>query len=462
MTSDLQALLAAIVADPSDDVARLVYADCLEEHGNAARAAFVRLQIEAERHHPDSPARAELEHRAHALFAEHWVDWWGAVCAATGLLAPAPKPSGRLGKMARWVGLGTPPGTPYAVNPGSFWVVQTTLRAEPVNQGFVSANFWRGFPDSVLLSWQTNCRPDRLLRGWPSVAPIAHLRMSQPFGADWPAGPHLRGIRSLHLSGSCASDVLNLLTGPNAPAVEELTLMPYFDDAGEADAFADVLVALLNSPAAARLKSFHVQAQTVDAIAALAQAPQIASLSALGLDLTARLGPWIPVEDRLAILARSPHLSGLRELTVVGAVGGSLIDPSLKIGSKWPELRKLTLGLGDHYCDSLDAVELSMALEVLLSGDHFPALEELRVTGGVLLDRQVTDALVRSPLLKRLKHFALAVHGYDVAEVNCLRRLAQVVDLDRIETFALRCAGKFAAEAELRKHLGNRLRMIRW
>jgi uncharacterized protein (TIGR02996 family) len=57
MRSDLQALPAAIASDPSDDVARLVYADCPEEHGNAARAAFVRLQVEAERHHPDSGAR---------------------------------------------------------------------------------------------------------------------------------------------------------------------------------------------------------------------------------------------------------------------------------------------------------------------------------------------------------------------------------------------------------------------
>src|SRR5215216_2835440 len=79
MTSDLQALLAAVVADPSDDVARLVYADCLEESGNAPRAAFIRLQIEAERHHPYSNARAALDARARALFEQHWVEWWGEV-----------------------------------------------------------------------------------------------------------------------------------------------------------------------------------------------------------------------------------------------------------------------------------------------------------------------------------------------------------------------------------------------
>ena len=64
MTSDLQALLAEIVADPADDTARLVYADCLQENGNAPRAEFIRLQVEAERLHRDSNERAELERSA--------------------------------------------------------------------------------------------------------------------------------------------------------------------------------------------------------------------------------------------------------------------------------------------------------------------------------------------------------------------------------------------------------------
>src|SRR4051812_7692174 len=105
MTSDLQALLAAVVADPSDDVARLVYADCLEESGNAPRAAFIRLQIEAERHHLYSNARAALEARARALFTEHWVEWWGEVCAATGLEPPAPEPRGRMERLALRAGV---------------------------------------------------------------------------------------------------------------------------------------------------------------------------------------------------------------------------------------------------------------------------------------------------------------------------------------------------------------------
>ncbi len=45
---DWNALLAGIVAHPDADLARLVAADWLEEHGEGERAAFIRLQCERE------------------------------------------------------------------------------------------------------------------------------------------------------------------------------------------------------------------------------------------------------------------------------------------------------------------------------------------------------------------------------------------------------------------------------
>ena len=46
---DWPALMAAIVADPDDDTVRLAAADFLEEHGDADRAAFIRIQVELAR-----------------------------------------------------------------------------------------------------------------------------------------------------------------------------------------------------------------------------------------------------------------------------------------------------------------------------------------------------------------------------------------------------------------------------
>jgi uncharacterized protein (TIGR02996 family) len=54
--TDEEALLRAVCEEPDDDGPRLVYADWLEEHGNAARAEFIRLQCELAKLPPDPPA----------------------------------------------------------------------------------------------------------------------------------------------------------------------------------------------------------------------------------------------------------------------------------------------------------------------------------------------------------------------------------------------------------------------
>lgn len=44
-----EALLRAVLVNPADDLPRLVYADWLEENGQADRAAFIRCHVEEER-----------------------------------------------------------------------------------------------------------------------------------------------------------------------------------------------------------------------------------------------------------------------------------------------------------------------------------------------------------------------------------------------------------------------------
>jgi uncharacterized protein (TIGR02996 family) len=43
---DFLAFLRAIVAEPDEDLPRLAFADWLDEHGDAERAAFIRTQVE--------------------------------------------------------------------------------------------------------------------------------------------------------------------------------------------------------------------------------------------------------------------------------------------------------------------------------------------------------------------------------------------------------------------------------
>ena len=56
--TDRDAMLRAIAANPDDDTPRLIYADLLDELGgdaNAARARFIRLQIDT--HQPGDTDR---------------------------------------------------------------------------------------------------------------------------------------------------------------------------------------------------------------------------------------------------------------------------------------------------------------------------------------------------------------------------------------------------------------------
>jgi uncharacterized protein (TIGR02996 family) len=68
--TDGDALYRAILAHPDDDTARLVYADWLDENGEADRAEFIRVQIELTR----APTLT-LRLREKVLLALHGEEW---------------------------------------------------------------------------------------------------------------------------------------------------------------------------------------------------------------------------------------------------------------------------------------------------------------------------------------------------------------------------------------------------
>src|SRR4051794_12802549 len=74
---ELQALLQGCKDAPDEDVPRFVLADWLDEHGEADRAEFIRLQCRLA--HEDVPAGEEAvaEARAHALYLRHANEWLG-------------------------------------------------------------------------------------------------------------------------------------------------------------------------------------------------------------------------------------------------------------------------------------------------------------------------------------------------------------------------------------------------
>ena len=60
MTHD-DAFLQAIIDVPEDDLPRLVYADWLEEHGQAERAELIRVQVQLARLADQRPRTRYLE-----------------------------------------------------------------------------------------------------------------------------------------------------------------------------------------------------------------------------------------------------------------------------------------------------------------------------------------------------------------------------------------------------------------
>jgi uncharacterized protein (TIGR02996 family) len=68
------AFLRTILAYPEDDAPRLVFADWLDEHGEFARAEFIRLQIELYHATPEEDVR-ELQQREQELLRDNELRW---------------------------------------------------------------------------------------------------------------------------------------------------------------------------------------------------------------------------------------------------------------------------------------------------------------------------------------------------------------------------------------------------
>ena len=73
------AFLEAILADPDDDSPRLIYADWLDERGDADRAEFIRVQCALHRAPADDPRRPAWHDRQRRLLAEHQAEWLGSL-----------------------------------------------------------------------------------------------------------------------------------------------------------------------------------------------------------------------------------------------------------------------------------------------------------------------------------------------------------------------------------------------
>ncbi len=75
--NDEASFLTAIKQNPDKDLPRLVFADWLEEHGQSARAEFIRCQIEEAKFDWRDARREVWTNRAQILLREWGTQWFG-------------------------------------------------------------------------------------------------------------------------------------------------------------------------------------------------------------------------------------------------------------------------------------------------------------------------------------------------------------------------------------------------
>jgi uncharacterized protein (TIGR02996 family) len=254
MTYDAEALLGAILAAPDDDAPRLVFADWLEEHGDPARAAFIRAQVELARLPANDRRRPQLVQIERSLWTKYRAEWkaW----------------------LPHWAEV---------------------------------ASFRRGFVERI------RCDAANYIAGADEVrlrTPLTGLRLDGPAEIAGPlfAKRVLEGIRSLTLSVNVPAETWEQFAAcPYLGRLEELDL----NAKGPA---AELVGALLESVSLGALRSLRLKwcALGDEQTARLVRHPWVARLRRLDLS-----NNHIADEGATAILD-SPHLGGLDWLNLRG------------------------------------------------------------------------------------------------------------------------------------------------
>jgi uncharacterized protein (TIGR02996 family) len=380
--------LADIVDNPDDDTPRLVFADWLEDHGQADRAEFIRVQIALARLGTYDPARADLQARVKALLAGHREAW-----------------------------------------------VAPFGRREP------SVEFARGFAEEIYLSLGRFLREGRrlmrvapvrkvslngggdlaALAGMRELGRVEHLvlmmsgsRLTAKALTALLASPHLDRLRRLDLHAP--------LTGPCVRALARSRRLGQLTHLGchSAAVAGASLAALLDSGRLAQLRSLELRHNGVlaeEGLRMIAAAPALAHLTRLDLSY-GNLH-----EEAGAILAESPHLRGLEFLNLhfneLHPTGAAALASSPILAG----VRELDIGFNEIDDAGVSALARSRFLE------H---AEWVQLSHSDLSDEGLAR-LAGSPLLGRLRKLELDFNdltGEGVRELARAAGLAQVIDLD--------------------------------
>jgi uncharacterized protein (TIGR02996 family) len=452
-------LLQAILDAPEDDAPRLVYADWLEEHGDADRAEFIRVQIQRAQFPSIDERQSELQARERRLLVSHaraWCgDWWLAYRFRRGFLESI-RPA----------------------SPGHFLDNADRLfAAAPVTE------VWFDTQEAVWDPGETAA-----LAASPHLRRVRRLRLPPGRSFEVPteallaltASPHLIGLQSLDLGhGMCYSQIDDSLLAeligaagrPVPPCFRTLRWLG-LSDAQLGDAAVATLVAAPLAETLTHLDlSDNARISLLGVLSLVSSAlwPRLTELDLTGVDrhpvvgglvvealgrsqlrrvglradpaVLAAAPSWGPVEalrlqfpgslreDEVRALAACPHLAGLTHLDLehagLTAAGASILASS-------PYLAGLTaLNLQDNDRLGDDGVT------ALVASPHLTRLTYLNLRRTHLTDAGLAS-LARSPLASRLRVLDV---GHTLVGDEGLRTLAASPHLGKLTTLNLEGAG---------------------
>jgi uncharacterized protein (TIGR02996 family) len=364
--TDREALYRAVLENPDDDTLRLVYADALEEEGNAPRAAFVRTQVQLARLPEYDPVSVRARHHERdRAFGARWM-----------------------------LEL-------FELPDGLDWAREPFRRGFPANIQARDAAAFVTHADELFAEYPVESVELRVaqlagVRAFAEVHWLSRLvRLSVEEGLSAQAArrlldsPYYERLRELHIgAGLTTAGTANEVV--RSRIFRRLTSLSCRDDRGGGRALVDALTRLADPP---RLKVLDLSGNRLNAeqLTRLLASPSLAAVEELALSdnnlraesLRAIAAARLPQLRSLHMLRTQPEEAGVRALA-----GSALLG----------ELRSLTLG-GNN---------LPAAAAVVLGAS--PYVANLRVLD--LRENRLEDAgaisLATSPHLRNLVHLDLA------------------------------------------------------
>ena len=439
VSSDEAAFREAIIADPDDDAPRLVYADWLEEHGDAEYAEFIRVQC-------------ELARRVEAMFTAGETTWegirrrwlWSRVDALIGRNEAAWKSRYDL--------------------PAVEWTFEMSLRGIEFHRGlpgiarFYSVEDFEKVADALFSAapiqefhfFEKSYRVGLDLNRLANSRHLVLARRLSVSGGDHgdemailvARSPHLRNLRHLEFWSIGPEGAKAIADSPHLTELRQLDLKRNpIQDAGA--------VALAGSRHLARLAVLDLSYCEIgeDGARALAASPYLNELLTLQLGQQGNHGVRAAGAEALI---RSPYLPKLRRLELpynkLGVEGAKLLAEA-------PELTKLrTLDLGHNHLRA-------SGVKTLATSPHLAGLVELDLRGNSLGDRGAAEMAKLPPLpnLKKLNLFSNQIGADGARALTGAAFLASLEDLDLSYHDHFGDAGARALAAS--PHLSNLIRL---